>query len=287
MMIPLILALSAISKPVDSLKSEIESLIRASGAESVGVAYRDLKTGESLFINADVSFHAASTMKVPVMLEVYREAKEGKLRLDEPVKIHNGFASIADGSPFHLDKADDTEIYGRIGTTATVRELIARMITMSSNLATNLIIERVTAIRVMDLMKRMGARGMQVLRGVMDNVAFERGMNNKTTTRDLLILLQSIAEGKAVSRRASGEMVEILLAQKHNQGIPAGLPPGTKVAHKTGSFTGTNHDAGIIYLPGRKPYLLVLLTTGIRDENRANQLIEDISRAVYNARRGK
>ena len=265
------------------LEAKIRALVAASGAETVAVAFRDLQTGRELLINPGVSFHAASTMKVPVMLEVYRQAREGRLSLDERLPVKNEFKSIADGSTFSVSPADDSEqtLYKKVGSTETVRELLRLMITESSNLATDIVIERVSPARVMELMRRMGARDIKVFRGVEDGKAFERGLNNTTTARDLLVLLRAIAEGRAVSRAASKEMNDILLAQKFNEGIPAGLPAAARVAHKTGSITKIEHDAGIVYVPGRKPYVLVVLVRGIAEEARAHKLIADISRAVY------
>jgi len=156
------------------------------------------------------------------------------------------------------------------------------MIIVSSNLATNILIERVTPERVMDLMNAIGAEHIRVLRGVEDGKAFQQGLNNTTTARDLMIILRRIAERRAVSAKASDEMIKIMLDQKFNEGIPAGLPRNARVSHKTGSITKINHDAAIVYPPrGRKPYVLVVLTRGIDDEKRAHKLIADISRVVY------
>ena len=157
------------------------------------------------------------------------------------------------------------------------------MITVSSNLAANLLIEQVTPGRVMDLMRAIRANNIRVLRGVEDGKAFERGLNNTTTARDLMIIFQRIAERSAVSRKASDDMIKIMLEQKFNEGVPAGLPPVVRVSHKTGSITRINHDAAIVYPLNRKPYVLVVLTRGIEDENRAHKLIADISRIVYEA----
>ncbi|HXG63618.1 MAG TPA: serine hydrolase [Blastocatellia bacterium] len=268
---------------VDAKK--IEELIRASGAEAVAVAYYDLATGEQFTINPDESFHAASTMKVPVMMEVFRQAKEGNLALDDTIVVKNEFVSIADGSRYSLapDSDSETSLYQKIGHPISLRELIHLMITVSSNLATNLLIEQVTPARVMALMNKMGAKNIKVLRGVEDGKAYERGLNNTTTARDLMILLRRIAERRAVSAKDSDEMVKVLLDQKFNEGIPAGVPPTAKVAHKTGNITKINHDAAIVYPQGRKPYILVVLTRGIAEETRAHKLIADISREVYAA----
>jgi beta-lactamase class A len=271
------------SKRVGVLSEKVRALVAASGAETVAVAFQDLETGRELLVNPGASFHAASTMKVPVMLEIYREARNGELSLDARLPVRNEFKSIADGSAFSVSPDDDSELtlYKKVGGTETVRELLRLMITESSNLATNILIERVTPRKVMRLMRGMGARDVRVLRGVEDGKAFERGMNNTTTARDLLILLRAIAEERAVSRSASREMADVLAAQKFNEGIPAGLPAGLRVAHKTGSITKIEHDAAIVYPHGRRPYVLVVMVRGIAEEKRAHRLIADISRAVY------
>ncbi len=267
----------------DDVQKKIADLVAASGAETVAVAFHDLASGKELLINPDASFHAASTMKVPVMLEIYRQVAAGQLALDQRLPIKNDFLSIADGSHFSISATDDSELtlYKRIGETETVRELMRLMIIASSNLATNILIERVSAAHVMELMREMGARHIHVRRGVEDNKAFERGLNNTTTARDLMILLRRIGEGRAISKSSSDEMIRVMFDQQFNEGIPAGLPKDARVAHKTGSITRANHDAAIVFLPDRKPYVLVVLTRGISDEARAHQLIADISRVVY------
>jgi beta-lactamase class A len=275
--------LSFLSTARADARGKVEQLIRESGAEMVGVAFYDLATGREMLINADESFHAASTMKVPVMMEVFRQAGQGRLSLDERLTIKNQFASIADGSHYSISADSDSEptLYTRIGKSATVRELVELMVRVSSNLATNILIERVSPARVMDLMREVGATNIRVLRGVEDSRAYQRGLNNTTTARDLLVVLRSIAERRAVSARASDQMVEVMFGQRFNESIPAGLPNGVRVAHKTGAITRINHDAAIVYPPGRKPYVLVILTRGLGDEKRAHRLMADISKAVY------
>ena len=276
-------ASSAAAPSPNDLQKKIEELIRASGAETVAVAYYDLGTGRELLINPDENFHAASTMKVPVMMEIFRQAAAGKLSLDARIPIKNDFTSIVGASHYSLTADGDSEpsLYNRVGQTETIRELMRLMITVSSNLAANLLIERVTPERVMDLMHSIGANNIRVLRGVEDGKAFEKGLNNTTTARDLMIMLRRIAERRAISEKASDEMIKIMLDQKFNEGIPAGLPKDARVSHKTGSITKINHDAAIVYPPNRKPYVLVVLTRGIEDEKRAHKLIADVSRLVY------
>lgn len=278
-------AFAVVGTAPNDLRGKLDELIRASGAETVAVSYFDLATGAELLIQPDAEFHAASTMKVPVMMEIFREAGAGKLSLDQRINIKNDFASIVDGSHYSLTPDSDSEqaLYTRVGQTETIRELIRLMITVSSNLATNLLIERVTPGRVMELVHQLGANHIRVLRGVEDGKAFQQGLNNTTTARDLMILLKAIAYRSVVSQKASDDMIAIMLDQKFNEGIPAGLPPDCRVSHKTGSITKINHDAAIVYLPNRKPYVLVVLTRGIEDEKLAHKLIADISRVVYRA----
>jgi beta-lactamase class A len=249
----------------------------------VGVAFHDLETGDSLFINADDSFHAASTMKVPVLIELMRRVDAGGLALNQGVLLVNKFGSIVDGSPYSLQANDDSDssAYGRIGSRVPIRELIDRMITRSSNLSTNALIELVRADRVNATAHELGARNIKVLRGVEDGKAFQAGLNNTTTARDLQVLLEGIERGTVASRSSCEYMRDVLLRQEFNTEIPAGLPPGTRVAHKTGWITGVLHDAAIVYPAGRRPYVLVVLTRGIPDDKVARPLIADISRIIY------
>ena len=264
-------------------QAAIVEMIRESGAEVVGVAVHDLQTGKQLLIDERVSVHAASTMKVPVMMEIFRLASAGKLRLDDRMAVENRFTSIVDGSEYRLREEDDSdsEVYRRIGQGMTIIELVDRMITWSSNLATNLLIEKARPARVNELMRRLGARDIQVRRGVEDTKAFQAGLNNTTTAYDLMLVFRAIAEAKVADRAGCEKMIEILAAQHFNQGLPAGLPAGIRVAHKTGEITRHNHDAGIVYPPGRRPYVVVVLTRGIAERERSDRLIADISRLVY------
>jgi beta-lactamase class A len=266
-----------------ALAARLTDRIGAVAGAEVALSYRDLATGDSLDLAADVDFHAASTMKIPVMVEVLRAVEAGRLGLDQGILLVNRFPSIADGSPFALDAGDDSDslMYARIGQRVPVRELLERMITRSSNLATNALIALVGADRANATAHALGASHIRVLRGVEDGKAYAAGMNNTTTSADLAVLLQRIERNEALGPASAHLMKEILLRQEFNAEIPAGLPPGTPVAHKTGSITGTLHDAAIVYPPGRAPYVLVVLTRKILDEATARTLIADLSRLVW------
>ena len=281
--------------PVNSfatLKNYLNQLTDSLHAE-IGVAFHDLETGQAFFFNEKRLMHAASTMKVPVMIEVFRQAERDntpKFHLDDSLLIKNEFKSIVDGSPYSLDVSDDsdTTIYRALGTRLPIRRLVEGMITVSSNLATNILIELVGAENVMATLRELGARNMQVRRGVEDDKAYQRGLNNQTDAFDLMLALQAIAEKRAASATACDSMLAILQRQKFRHGIPAGLPKGTVVANKTGWITGISHDAAIVFpakisspSPTRRPYVLVILTKGLQEEKTAHHIIADISRKIY------
>lgn len=271
------------SKPtLEGLKDNIGDTLSQQGG-TFAVAFRDLTTGETLLINEAEVFHAASTMKTPVMIEVYKQAAEGKLSLNDPVEIRNAFKSIADSSVYSLQPADDSEqgLYEQVGHKRKLGDLLYDMIIVSSNLATNLIIERVGPKNVTQTMHDLGATDVTVLRGVEDQRAFERGLVNTTTAYGLLVLFEKIARGQAVNPGASKDMTRILLDQKFNEIIPAQLPAEVKVAHKTGSITGVRHDCGIIILPDGRQYVLVLLSKGLKDEEAGIKAMAAVSGMIY------
>lgn len=280
----LLVLLTATPSHADTLRASLQERIAQVKGASVAVAYQHLGNAQdSLYLEADRSFHAASTMKVPVMLEFFRQVDAGKLSLDQQLTLANQFASIVDGSPYALDAKDDEDasLYERLGKPVPARELVERMITRSSNLATNTVIALVDAKRVTKTLRSLGARQMTVLRGVEDGKAYQKGLNNTATARDLATLMTAIEQGRGASPASTRAMRTILLAQELNLEIPAGLPPGTPVAHKTGQISGVLHDAAIVYPSGRPPYILVVLTSGIPDEKVARALIADLSRQVY------
>jgi len=269
-------------RDTSQLQDQLRRIIASSGAE-VAVAYRTLDGKSELLLDADKTFHAASTMKVPVMIELFRQVQTGALSLDESLPIRNQFRSIIDGSPYALSEGDDSDsaVYAAVGKSLTLGKLCELMITVSSNFAANLLIERLGVDNIRRTVTSLGADGMQVLRGVEDQKAFDKGMNNTTTARGLMVLLDKLAHGSAVGPDADKKMIDILGRQQFNDAIPAGVPAGIAVAHKTGNITRIHHDAAIVLAP--RPYILVVLVRGIEDQKKSAALIADLSRAIYEA----
>lgn len=284
--IPLLL-LAVQAPDSGALRARIEARIAQAPASAVGLYYRDLATGDSLTVGSARPFHAASTMKLPVMIQLFRDRDAGRLTLDDSITVTNTFRSIVDSSSYQLDRADDSDstLYTRIGQRASIRELIELMETVSSNLATNLLIARVDARRANATAHALGADSILVLRGVEDGKAYRAGLNNTTTARDLGVLLAAVANGTAAAPASCREMLAILSRQQFNEGIPAGLPAGTRVYHKTGWIDQVvYHDAALVEPADRDRYVLVILTAGIPKSNDAYALVRDLSRQVFDSR---
>jgi beta-lactamase class A len=268
------------------LEQALRARVAAETEGEVGVALIDLATGRKLAINGDASMHAASTMKVPVLIELFRQVDAGRFAVDDSIVVNNQFTSIADGSRYTLASDRDTEIIERLGRTMTLRRIARGMSVVSSNLATNILIDVVTADSVQATMARLGAADMIVLRGVSDNPAFAAGMNNMATAASLARTLEVIARCEIHTRASCDAMIEILEAQQFRTQIPAGVPAGVRVGNKTGSITGHRHDGAIIFPEGRAPYVLTVLTRGIPTTAAANAVAVDISRIVWQALAG-
>ena len=279
-----LMLLPAISfgQKLDAVQRDIESIVK-SVQGTFAVAFESLDGKGQLLLNEKVMFHAASTMKTPVVIEVYRQSKEGRFSLDDSLVVRNAFKSIVDGSSYQLDPKDDSDdsMYKKLGDKLSIRELIRQMITVSSNLATNLLMDLVEAGKVTVTMRSLGASDIEVLRGVEDGKAFEKGLNNRTSALDLLTIMKAISRGEAVDSAASKEILEILLNQKFNELIPALLPPDVRVAHKTGNITGVEHDSGIVLLPDGRRYVLVILSKDLKDVDAGKKAIALVSRRIY------
>jgi len=237
----------------------------------------------SILINEKEMFHAASTMKTPVMIEAFKQDANGVIYLQDSLIVKNSFKSIVDGSEFSLDINRDSgdKAYEMIGKKDTYYNLVYDMIINSSNLATNIVIEKLDAKNVMKTMDELGAKSIKVLRGVEDMKAFDAGLNNETNANDLMILFEKIAEGNAVNPHADSIMTEILLEQNHNDMIPKYLPHEVKVAHKTVGISGVLHDSGIVFLPNGKKYVLVILSKNITSVPQTAEMMAEISKIIY------
>ncbi|MFC3500327.1 serine hydrolase [Micromonospora krabiensis] len=245
---------------------------------------------------ADDTHYAASTMKAAVLAALHRAADTGTLDLDTPVPVVNDFASAQPDAPrFTCDRNYDNDdaVWARLGDRAPLRWLAHRMIVRSSNLATNLVLAHVGLPAVADVWALAGARHSVTGRGIEDFAARDAGITNLVTAADLGALLGALATGATrpgplAPPAACAAMLDVLAAQEHREDLAAGLPPGTRIAHKNGWVRGIRHGAGVVFPDDAPPYVIVVCTTtdpdnGPGDED-ACQLIADVSAQVWTAR---
>ena len=267
----------------NSLEKRITELLKSQNG-TFAVAFKNLEDGSEIYINEEEIFHAASTMKTPVMIEVFKKNMMGKISLDDTILVKNEFKSIVDKSTFKLSEFDDSDrnTYDKIGKFISLRELVFDMITISSNFATNLVIDYIGTKSINKTMREIGAKKINILRGVEDIKAFDKGLSNTTSAIDLLVIYEKLAMGKILSKTLSNEMVGILKKQKYDDIIPKYLPKNIEVAHKDGWITGVRHDSGIIFLDNGKKYVLVLLSKNLDSEIDGGDLLAKVSLEIYN-----
>ncbi len=265
-----------------SLGNELERLTGASKARATAVALHDLEIGFRFSLRGDRWFHGASTIKVAVLLAIFRAADQGRVRLDHSLHVRNRFISAADGAPFRLNPISDAlpELYQAIGRTAKISALAEGMIVASSNLATNLLLDFLGVEYVRDVLRDAQVSGVELRRGVEDHAAHERGINNEVTADGLLALLSAL-RSDFLSRESKEQAIRILLGQRFKSMIPAGLPAHAAVAHKTGEISTACHDMGIVYLPERQPYIVAILTEFAPEQEGRRETVAAISEAIH------
>lgn len=268
----------------DKLRRTIEQIASDAQTVALGVAVRDYETGAEFQMNADRAFHAASTIKVAVLLAVFRAVDEGKLQLDDPLHVRNRFLSAIHRKPFKLDSESDgyPQLYKSVGRTAKIGDLADVMITSSSNLATNLLLDFVTVDYARNVLRQAGVTGVELKRGVSDDDAHAAGLNNETTAQGMIELFGTL-RGDFLSKTSREAVIAILLRQRFDSMLPAQLPSHATVAHKTGEISTACHDCGIVYLPERQPYVVAILTEVQPDANQRRETVAKISKAMFDS----
>src|SRR6266480_2167293 len=274
--------MTSVAESSTTLRNELEKIAGESKANAISVAVLDLESGFRFSLAGDRWFHAASTIKVAVLLAIFRAADEGRLRLDDPLHVRNRFVSAANGSPFRLSPTSDgmPELYRAIGRTVKISALAEGMIASSSNLATNLLLDFVGVEYARNVLRDAGEEGVELRRGVEDHAAHERGINNEATANGLLTLLSAV-RGAFLNSDSKEQAIRILLQQRFRSMIPARLPAHAAVAHKTGEISTACHDMGIVYLPEREPYIAVILTEFDSEQDGRRETVAAISEAIY------
>ena len=272
----------------DALRQECERILGESKATAFAVAVHDYETGLRFSINADRHFHAASTIKVAILLAIGKAIDDGLIRPNDTLHIRNRFYSAIDRTPFRIEAESDgyPQLHELIGRTAKISDLTEWMIVSSSNLATNLLLDYITVEQAQGVLREAGVSGIELRRGVDDTKAHDQSLNNETTA-DGLVQLFATLRGDFLSKPSRDMAINILLQQRFNSMIPAPLPSHASVAHKTGEISTACHDAGIVYLPEREPYILVVLTEVPAESNGRRETIAKISETIFQSLTGQ
>jgi beta-lactamase class A len=265
-----------------ALPERIRGIAQGAGANVLAVTVFDYERATPFSLAGDRWFHAASTIKAPLLLAVYKLAEEGRIRLDDTLHVRNRFRSMTGGIYRVAASRDgDAEVHRRLGRSMRVRELARAMIVRSSNLATNVLLDFVGLETVRRILKEARLEGIELRRGVEDTAAFEQEINNEVTADGLARCFRLLCQEGFLRAETREQMIEVLCAQEFNGMIPASLPRDARVAHKTGEISTVCHDAGIVFLPGRKPYVVAILTEWPVHVEKRQGCIAEISRALY------
>lgn len=254
---------------MENLRIKIENVL-ALYTGRWGIVFINQSTGERLEINQDMVFPAASMIKVPIMFEIMRRAAEGGLSLDDTLKVTDEYKTGGAGILQEL----------RSGLTMTVRELVTLMIVLSDNTATNMLIDLVGMEAVNQTMVGLGLKSTVLRRRMMDFDAARAGLENETCAADLACLFEHIYSVSSLPRENGAMMLDILKRQQIRDKLPFYLPCETVLAHKTGTLSGVEHDAGILLLPGSS-YIVCVLTADLAANYQGIQLVASIGNAVY------
>jgi beta-lactamase class A len=267
----------------DSLRQKIDDIGARHGCEAVGVSVHDYADDSDFSHRGDEWFHAASTIKVVLLLSLYKAAESGAVRLDDRVHVRNRFRSIVDGSPYRIggDRDGDSLVHRHIGRSMKLTELAHAMITRSSNLATNILLDFLGLEHTQRTLQEAGLHELKLVRGVEDQPAYDKGLNNEATANGLVQFFRLLREGEYLSQTTREQMLVILLAQEFNSMIPARLPRTAQVAHKTGEISTHCHDAGLVILSDRPPYALAILTKSPAKADQRSKVVAEISETIY------
>lgn len=235
----------------------------------MGVAIEDLSTGHTLFLNPDEILPQASSIKIAVLAELYRQHQAGKLKLDDPYTVNAA------------DLVPDSHIMGGLTpgiTRVTNRDLATMVVAVSDNSAANVLIDRVGMENVNAFLERLGLHQVRLRRKMMDLKAAAEGRENIATPREMLTLLDALFHDKVLNRALTDDFFRVLATPKDSW-IPRYLPEDLKISNKPGSLEGVRNDSGVIF--ASRPYILCVMTTYLRNERDGEEAIAQVSRDVY------
>ena len=270
-----------------TLATRARDIAAGLGDGSVGISVFDYLSGFAWDMDGDRWFHAASTIKIAILAALFDAIEHGRFTLESRLHVRNRFLSALGREPFRVDtrRDADADVHAAIGKTMRVGDLARHMIVRSSNLAANLLLDLVGVDETRAALAARAISGIDVCRGVEDERAFQAGLNNQVTADGIVALLRAIRDGRGFSADSSAAMIDMMMGQEFAGGIAPGLPDAiravARVAHKTGDISTVSHDAGLVFLPGRPPYVVAILVACAGDASARADALTAISGVVY------
>ena len=236
----------------------------------MGVYAIDLTTGNTIASNADEIFPTASTIKIPILAELFHQAQQGKLNLSDIYTLKS--SDLVGGSG--ISSAFTPGV-----TKLTLRDLAALMISVSDNSMTNVIIDRIGIDNVNALLDSLGLSHTRLRRKMMDIKAAAEGRENTSTPHEMSQLLEALYRGEVLNKQFTEDFFNLLSIHKESY-LPRLLPEDLRIANKPGELEGVRNDCGIVFT-GKRPYALCVMSTYVRHEREAGNAIEKISFAAW------
>lgn len=235
----------------------------------MSVSILDLTSGEQMLIRADEVMPQASSIKITVLLELYKQVQEGKLKLSDEYTIRKE------------DLVQDSDLleFAGVGKKLTLRDLAAMVVAVSDNGATNVLIDRVGMENVNATLHSFGLRSTMLRRKMMDVKAASEGRENVATAREMTELLRQIYAGKVLNPEMTADLWKLLAISKDSK-IPRELPDSVMVANKPGELEAVRTDSGVVFVPNR-PFVISVMTTFLKDEKDGDHAISRIAKIAY------
>jgi len=269
----LIFSLKLFAENLDILKRKVERRVKEVSEKLdgvAGIAVKDLKSGFTIFINENEIFPQASSIKIAILLEIFKKVEEGNLKFDEFLDLKRDWKVGGSGILQHL---------GEPSLSISIKDLCILMIVLSDNTATNMLIDRTGIDSINRRLDSIGLKKTKLNRKMMDVSAVKEGRENLSTPLEMMSLLESIWKEEILKEPLRSEFLKILSIPKDSF-IRKGTPENIPVASKPGALSRVRCESGIVLLE-RRPYILCVMTSYLKKDEEGENFISEISKIIF------